>query len=121
MHARKPTLFKNDAPRPEPAPAGMLQGLPIAEERRAVGWGNGGAGEARCDVDHWLRAARALTSGEEQLVPTSSRLILRLSRLMVAVPTANLVRWRAAASSGWGRALERAVTSTAASPVCGHS
>ena len=49
-----------------------------------------GAG-GRCDVDHWVPAARALASGEEQLVPTSSRLILRLSRLKVAVPAANLI------------------------------
>ena len=46
MHARKHHALQNDTPRPEPAPAGMLQGLPIAAERRAVGWGNGeGAGE----------------------------------------------------------------------------
>ena len=42
----KTHALQNDTPRPEPAPAGMLQGLPIAAERRAVGWGNGeGAGE----------------------------------------------------------------------------
>ena len=34
-----PHALQNDTPRPEPAPAGMLQGLPIAAERRAVGWG----------------------------------------------------------------------------------
>ena len=45
----------------------------------------------RCDVDRWVPAARARASGEEQLVPTSSRLILRLSRLKVAVPAANLI------------------------------
>ena len=42
----KTHALQNDTPPPEPAPAGMLQGLPIAAERRAVGWGNGeGAGE----------------------------------------------------------------------------
>ena len=35
---------------------------------------------------------RALVSGEERLVPTTSRILFRLSRLMVAVPAANLVR-----------------------------
>ena len=60
----------------------------------------GGRWRGRCDVDHWLRAARALASGEERLVPTSSRILFHLSRLMVAVPAANLVGWRAAASSG---------------------
>ena len=45
----------------------------------------------RCDVDRWVPAARARASGEEQLVPTSSRLILRLSRLKVAVQAATLV------------------------------
>jgi hypothetical protein len=34
----KTHALQNDTPRPEPAPAGMLQGLPIAAERRAVGW-----------------------------------------------------------------------------------
>ena len=48
------------------------------------GWAVGAGG--RCDVDRWVPAARARASGEEQLVPTSSRLILRLSRLKVAVP-----------------------------------
>ena len=47
--ARRKQLFprsSKDTLRPEHAPAGMLQGLPIAAERRAVGWGNGeGAGE----------------------------------------------------------------------------
>jgi hypothetical protein len=37
----KTHALQNDTLRPEPAPAGMLQGLPIAAERRAVGWGNG--------------------------------------------------------------------------------
>ena len=54
------------------------------------GWAVGAGG--RCDVDRRLPAARARASGEEQLVPTSSRLILRLSRLKVAVQAANLVR-----------------------------
>ena len=36
--------LQNDTPPPEPAPAGMLQGLPIAAERRAVGWGEMGRG-----------------------------------------------------------------------------
>jgi hypothetical protein len=36
----KTHALQNDTPRPEPAPAGMLQGLPIAAERRAVGWGD---------------------------------------------------------------------------------
>ena len=61
--------LQNDTPPPEPAPAGMLQGLPIAAERRAVGWGEmgRGAGEARCDVDRWpsrgAGRARAARSG----------------------------------------------------------
>ena len=64
----KTTLFKNDTPRPEPAPAGMLQGLPIAAERRAVGWGNGERRwRGRCDVDRWpsrgAGRARAARSG----------------------------------------------------------
>ena len=54
------------------------------------GWGR--ALKRRRDVDRCLPAARARASGEEQLVPTSSRLILHLSRLKVAVPAANLVR-----------------------------
>ena len=54
-------------------------------------------------------------------MPTSSRILFHLSRLMVAVPAANLVGWRAAASSGYGWALERAATSTAAFPLCGRS
>ena len=49
---------------------------------------------------------RALASGEERLVPTASRLILHLSRLKIAVPAANLVRWRALSSSGWGLGAE---------------
>ena len=40
----KTHALQNDTPRPEPAPAGMLQGLPIAAERRAVGWGEMGRG-----------------------------------------------------------------------------
>ena len=40
----KTHALQNDTPRPEPAPAGMLQGLPIAAERRAVGWGGMGRG-----------------------------------------------------------------------------
>ena len=67
------------------------------------------------------RAAWSLVGGEERLVPTSSRILFHLSRLMVAVPAANLVGWRAAASSGYGWALERAATSTAAFPLCGRS
>ena len=46
--------------------------------------GGQGAG-ARCDVDRWFPAARMLASGEDRLVPTSSRLILRLSRLKFAL------------------------------------
>ena len=46
--------------------------------------GGQGAG-ARCDVDRWFPAARVLASGEDRLVPTSSRLILRLSRLKFAL------------------------------------
>ena len=177
----KTHALQNDTPRPEPAPAGMLQGLPNAAERRAVGWGKcGGRWRGRRDIDHWPScgagargrrgAARAdllpdtfppfpvngCRSGREsgslrlpgwalsssgwgraleraatstaasplrgraramleQLVPTSSRLILHLSRLKIAVPTANLVRWRALSSSGWGRALKRAATPSAGS------
>ena len=39
-------------------------------------------------------------------MPTSSRILFHLSRLMVAVPAANLVRWRALSSSGWGLGAE---------------
>ena len=78
-------------------------------------WAGFGALEARRDVDRWFSAARTLASGEERLVPTSSRLILHLSRLKIAVPAANLVRWRALSSSGWGRALKRAATPSAGS------
>ena len=46
------------------------------------------------------RAARARASGKERLVPTSSRLILHLSRLKIAVPAANLVRCGCPAGSG---------------------
>ena len=72
--------------------------------------GGQGAG-ARCDVDRWFPAARVLASGEDQLVPTSSRLILRLSRLKFAFLAVRLVGcgcqawamtlalWKA--SSGW--------------------
>ena len=49
--------LQNDTPPPEPAPAGMLQGLPIAAERRAVGWGKWGRWRGRCDVDRRLPAA----------------------------------------------------------------
>ena len=38
----KTHALQNDTLRPEPAPAGMLQGLPLAAERRAVGWGKWG-------------------------------------------------------------------------------
>jgi hypothetical protein len=41
-------------------------------------------------------------------VPTSSRILFHLSRLTVAVSAANLLRWRAAASSGYGWALKSA-------------
>ena len=47
-------------------------------------WVGRGAG-ARCDVDRWFPAARVLASGEDRLVPTSSWLILRLSRLKFAL------------------------------------
>ena len=59
-----------------------------AGQRLAVG--RVGRRSARRDVDRCLLAARALASGEKQLVPTSSRLILHLSRLKIAVPAANL-------------------------------
>ena len=69
-----------------------------------AGGGLGGNGErrwrGRCDVDHLLRAARAPSSGEERLVPTSSRILFHLSRLMAAVPAANLVGWRARLAVG---------------------
>ena len=60
-----------------------------AGQRLAVGrvWGAGG----RCDVDRRLPAARARASGEERLVPTSSRILFHLSRLKIAVPAANLL------------------------------
>ena len=46
--------------------------------------GGQGAG-ARCDVDRLLTSSQVLASGEDRLVPTSSRLILRLSRLKFAL------------------------------------
>ena len=61
-------------------------GLGAEEGRDAVCWVPCGAGRAR--------------GGEERLVPTSSRLILHLSRLMIAVPAANLVRRGSPAGSG---------------------
>ena len=57
-------------------------------------------------------------------MPTSSRLILHLSRLKIGVPAANLVRCGCpapAASSGYGWALERATTSTAAISLRGRA
>ena len=61
-------------------------------------WAGRGAG-ARCDVDRWFPAARVLASGEDQLVPTSSRLILRLSRLTFALSGVGGRRPRAVARS----------------------
>ena len=49
-------------------------------------------GGARRDVNRWLPAARMRTSGEERLVPTSSRILIHLSRLMIAVPATDMVR-----------------------------
>ena len=74
--------------------------------------GGQGAG-ARCDVDRWFPAARVLASGEDRLVPTSSRLILRLSRLKFAFLAVRSVGCGCQAGSGRAGALERAVTSTA--------
>ena len=94
--------LQNDTLRPEPAPAGMLQGLPIAAERRAVGWGEmgRGAGEGVATSTTGFLRRRARASGEERLVPTSSRILFHLSRLMVAVSAANLVGWRARLAVG---------------------
>ena len=58
-----------------------LWGREVGGLRRPGGQGAG----ARCDVDRWFPAARVLASGEDRLVPTSSRLILRLSRLTFAL------------------------------------
>ena len=46
------------------------------------------------------RAARARASGKERLVPTSSRLILHLSRLMIAVSGRESGSLRLPGSSG---------------------
>ena len=66
--------------------------------------GGQGAG-ARCDVDRWFPAARVLASGEDRLVPTSSRLILRLSRLTFALSGREVggLRQPARAVGGQGR------------------
>ena len=61
--------------------------------------GGQGAG-ARCDVDRWFSAARVLASGEDRLVPTSSRLILRLSRLKLAFLAVRSVGCGCQAGSG---------------------
>ena len=104
----KTHALQNDTPRPEPAPAGMLQGLPIAAERRAVGWGNGERRwRGRCDVDRWPSCgagrARAARSGSCRPPPGY---LFAFSRLKIAVPAANLVRWWALSSSGWGLGAE---------------
>ena len=92
-------------------------------QRLAVGrvWGAGG----RCDVDRCHPATRARTSGEEQLVPTPSRILFHLSRLMIAVSAANPTRCGCPAGRrlpvGRVWAPEGAATSTAASPLRGRS
>ena len=109
--------LQNDTPRPEPAPAGMLQGLPIAAERRAVGWGEmgRGAGEGVATSTTGFLRRRARASGEERLVPTSSRILFHLSRLMVAVSAANPARCgcragqRLAVGRVWGTRARRDV------------
>ena len=73
----------------------LMAAVPAAN---LVGWrarlavGRVGRWRGRRDVDRCLPAVRALVGGEERLVPTSSRILFHLSRLMVAVPAANLVR-----------------------------
>ena len=54
--------------------------------RAGSGWAE------RCDVDRWVPAARVPTSGEGRLLLASSRLILRLSRLMIAFLAVSSVR-----------------------------
>ena len=102
MHAGKSSSHALQKTRcAQHAPAGMLQGLPIAAERRAVGWGNGeGAGEGVATSTAAFPWRRARASGEERLVPTPSRILSHISRLTVAVLAANLVRWRARLAVG---------------------
>ena len=94
-----------------------------AGQRLAVGrvWGAGG----RCDVDRCHLATRARASGEERLVPTPSRILFHLSRLMIAVPAANPTRCGCPAGRrlpvGRVWAPEGAATSTAASPLRGRA
>ena len=109
--------LQNDTPPPEPAPAGMLQGLPIAAERRAVGWGEMGRGAGEGVATSTAGLPRCAGARERRGAACADLLpdIFHLSRLMAAVPAANLVRWRALSSSGWGRALKRAATPSAGS------
>ena len=102
MHAGKSSSHALQKTRcAQHVPAGMLQGLPIAAERRAVGWGNGeGAGEGVATSTAAFPWRRARASGEERLVPTPSRILSHISRLTVAVLAANLVRWRARLAVG---------------------
>ena len=67
-----------------------------------MGWGEmgRGAGEGVATSTTGFLRRRARASGEERLVPTSSRILFHLSRLMVAVSAANLVGWRARLAVG---------------------
>ena len=69
MHAGKSSSHALQKTRcAQHAPAGMLRGLPIAAERRAVGWGNGeGAGEGVATSTAAFPWRRARASGEERL------------------------------------------------------
>ena len=86
MHAGNPRSSKRHA-----APRARAGGH-AARSSDCGGEAGGGLGKmgrgagARRDVDHRLLFARARASGEERLVPTSSRILFHLSRLMAAVP-----------------------------------
>ena len=76
-----------------------LSGREFGGLRRPAGAVGGQGAGARCDVDRLLTSSHVLASGEDQLVPTSSRLILRLSRLTFALSGVGGRRPRAVARS----------------------
>ena len=118
---RSSHALQNDTLRPEPAPAGMLQGLPIAAERRAVGWGEmgrgAGEGVATSTAAISLRRARARGRGAacaDLLPDTFPPLPVNGCRSGREPGSLRLPGW-ALSSSGWGRALKRAATPSAGS------
>ena len=89
-----PTLFKTTRRPQSPRRRACCKVFRL--RRRGGRWVGGKWGEA---LERALRRRpppfprrRARASGEERLVPTSSRILFHLSRLMVAVPAANLLR-----------------------------